>query len=871
MRWYQRFFRRELAEKRLDAELRFHLEHRIADLEAGGMAPEQARRQARLEFGTLDQVKEECRDVGASHLIETVIQDLRYGLRQLRRNPGFTAVAVITLALGIGANTVIFSVVWRPLRYQDASRLLVVWETSPQGARSPVSAPTYLDWRNQNTVFEQLAAARMANVALSGNPPLLAPGARITANFFSAFHLRPESGRFFIPSDFLPHSGCVTVVSHELWQGHFAGDRSITGKAIRLDGKPCTIVGVAPADFEFFGRVDFWTPLPLPGETPNRENRNLLVVGRMRPGVTPARARSQMKDLAARIAQASPRTNRRWSALAQNFREALAGSGVELTLIILFTIVTLVLVMACTNVANVLLARGMTRQKEIAMRVALGASRWRVVRQLLAETLLIAALGGALALLLSTAAIQYLATLPVLQAPGLAPIEINRTVLEFAAAICLLATLLSGLVPAWQTTGVNLMDQVKSAGRTATGDRKHSLLRNGLVMAELALSLVLMVTAGLSLRSFIRRSEIDPGFPIRGLVLAHLDLPSPHYSSVGDVRDFYTEFLEKVRSIPGVEEAAIATGPPPSPGELVQPFHVPGRDPSSPAASGVASYHVISPGYFHTLGLAVLKGRAFTTEDRQGSAPVAIVNRSLAEKYFPATDPVGKRLQMAEPVPGESSPSAPVTLEIVGVANDLKDIRLNGRSNPAVYVPYLQAPWASEYLLVRSGQTGETVAAVRKALRTLDPDLPLTRIRTMGERYSDARAGGRVVVALMLIFAFMALAMGSAGLYGVVSYSVAQRTPEFAVRLALGASKREIGRLVAKGALRLLLVGGGIGVVGALGAARLLRSLVYGISVYDPVTFGSVLLVLLLVVLAASFIPARRATRVDPMVALRYE
>jgi putative ABC transport system permease protein len=871
MRWYQRFFRRDLTEKRLDAELRFHLEHRIADLVAGGMAPEKARRQARLEFGGLDQVKEECRDVGASHVIETVIQDIRYGLRQLRRNPGFTAVAVLTLALGIGANTVIFSVVWRPLRYHDASRLLVVWETSPEGARSTVSAPTYLDWRNQNTVFEQLAAARRTNVALSGNPPLLVPGASITANFFSAFRLRPDSGRFFIPSDFLPHSECVAVVSHELWQSHFAGDRSIAGKAIRLDGKPCTIVGVAPADFEFFGRVDFWMPLPLPGETPNRENRNLLVVGRERPGVTPARARAQMKELAARIAQAWPRTNRRWSALAQNFLEALSGSGVELTLIILFTIVTLVLIMACTNVANVLLARGMTRQKEIAMRVALGASRWRVVRQLLAETLIIAALGGALALLLSTAAIQYPATLAVLQAPGLAPIEINRTVLAFAAALCLLATLLSGLVPAWQTTGVNLMDQVKSAGRTATGDRKHSRLRNGLVIAELALSLVLMVTAGLSLRSFIRRAEIDPGFPSRGLVLAHLDLPSPHYSSPSDVREFYTEFLEKVRSIPGVEDAAIATGPPPSPGELVQPFHVPGRDPSSPAASGVASYHVISPGYFHTLGLAVLKGRAFTSDDRQGSVPVAIVNRRLAEKFFPATDPLGKRLQMAEPVPGKSSPSAPLTLEIIGVVNDLKDIRLNGRSNPAIYVPYLQAPWTSEYLLVRSGQTGETVAAVRKALRTLDPDLPLTGIRTMDERYSDARAGGRVVVALMLIFAFMALAMGSAGLYGVVSYSVAQRMPEFVVRLALGASKREIARLVAKGALRLLLVGGGIGMLGALGAVSFLRSLVYGISVYDPVTFGSVLLVLLLVVLAASFVPAHRAAKVDPMVALRYE
>jgi predicted permease len=808
----------------------------------------------------------------SSNFLSGLWQDVRYGARMLRKSPGFTAVAVITLALGIGANTVIFSVVWRPLRYHDASRLLVVWETRPEGTRSAVSAPTYLDWRDQNTVFEQLAAARRMNVALSGNPPLLVPGARITANFFDTFRLRPELGRFFSPGDFRPNGECVTVLSHEIWQGHFAGDRSIAGKAIRLDGEPCTIVGVAPADFEFFGREDFWLPLALSGEALSRESRDLLVVGRERPGVTAARARAEMKNLSARIAQASPQTNKRWGALTQNFIEALSGAGVQLTLIILFTIVTLVLLMACANVANVLLARGMTRQKEIAIRVALGANRRRVIRQLLAETLLVATLGGALGLLLALAAVRYLATLPVLQAPGLAPIEINRAVFAFAGILCLLATLLSGLVPAWRTTTVNLMEQVKSSARTATGDRKQSRLRNGLVIAELALSLVLMVTAGLSLRSFVRLTNVDPGFPTQGLVAAHVALPSPQYADAGRARQFYTDFLQRVRSIPGVENAAISTGLPPMPGEIVQPFHLEGRDPSSSDASGVANYHVISPDYFRTLGLALLKGRAFTSDDRQASLPVAIINRRLAEKFFPGTDPLGERLQVAELVPGKSAPSAPVTLVIVGIVNDLKDVRLNERSNPEVYIPYLQAPWTSEYLLVRSrGLTEQIVAEVRDALRAVDPDLPLTGIRTMDERYSDARAGGRVVAALMVIFAFIALAMGSAGLYGVVSYSVAQRTPEFAVRLALGAPKHEIRRLVANGALRLLLVGGGIGMVGAVGAASLLRSLIYGISAYDPVTFASVPLVLLVVVLAASFVPARRATKVDPMVALHYE
>jgi putative ABC transport system permease protein len=856
----------------LEEEMRLHRALREQEQIERGLSPSEARYAVQRRFGNDLVLREESCGMWGWNWLEDLVQDVRHAIRSLAKNPGFTGVVVATLALGIGANTVIFSVVWRPLRYHDADRLLVVWETRPDGTRSTASAATYQDWRDQNNVFEQLAAARRANVALSGNPPLLVPGARITPNFFDTFRLRPQFGRLFSPEDFRTNGECVTVVSHEIWQGHFAGDRGIAGKAISLDGEPCTIVGVAPTDFEFFGRVDFWLPLALSGEALNRENRDLLVVGRERPGVTAASARQEMKDLAARIAQASPATNKRWSALTQNFLEALSGAGVQLTLVILFTIVTLVLVMACANVANVLLARGLARQKEIAIRVALGASRRRVVRQLLAETLLLATLGGSLGFLLAAAAVRYLATLPVLQAPGLAPIEINRSVLTFAAILCLLATLLSGLVPAVRSTAVNLMEQVKASARTATGDQKQSRLRNGLVIAELALCLILLVTAGLSLRSFIRLTELNPGFPTDGLVAAHVALPSPQYADAGRARQFYSDFLQRVRSIPGVEDAAISTGLPPMPGEVVQPFHVVGRDASSPAASGGANYHVISPGYFRTLGLALMKGRAFTNDDRQGSLPVTIINRRLAEKFFPGTVPLGERLQVTELVPGQSAPSAPVALEIVGIVNDLRDVRLNERSNPEIYLPYLQAPWTSEYLLVRSrGRTEQTVAAVRDALRAVDPDLPLTGIRTMDERYSDARAGGRVVVALMLIFAFIALAMGSAGLYGVVAYSVAQRTPEFAVRLALGAPKREIPQLVAMGVMRLLLVGGGIGLVGALGAASLMRSLVYGISTYDPVTFGSVLLVLFVVVLAASFIPARRATKVDPMVALRYE
>jgi putative ABC transport system permease protein len=836
------------------------------------MTPEEARYAALRELGGVEQIKEDCRDMRRTNWIGDFIQDFRYALRMLAKNPGFAAAAVLTLGLGIGANATIFSVVWRPMRYRDADRLVFVSETRPDGSRSAVSSPTYLDWRDQNRCFEQLAAARGASAALSGNPPILVSGARITANFFDTFRLRPELGRFFSREEFRPDGAGAALLSHELWQTQFGGEAGIVGKTIRLDGKTHVVVGVVPADFEVWGRMDVWVPLVIPGGSLNRQTRDLLVVGRMKPGVTASQAQEEMRTLAARVAQESPETNKQWSALAQNFHEALAGPGVLVMLGLLFATVSVVLLMACANVANLLLARAISRQKEIAVRMALGGSRWRIVRQMLAETLLLALVGGALGLLLAFGAVRYLATLPVLQAPGLAPIEINRLVLEFAVALCLAATVLSGFVPAWQTTTTNLLEHIKASGRTAVGDRGQSRLRNGLVTAELALSLMLMVTAGLSLHGFIRLARVDPGFPSTGLLTAHLSLPASQYADAGRVQTFYSELLERVRAIPGVEDAAVSTGLPPTTLEEGQPFRVEGRDPTAPAASGVANYQVVSPGYFRTLGLTLLKGRSTSADDRQGSTPVVIINRRLAEKFFPAGDMLGKRLLFPQLVPGRNDPSAPVAHEIVGVVNDMKDSRVNEPTTPEIYVSYLQAPWTSAYLLVRSQrETEPLVTAVRKALRTVDPDLPLTSVGTMDEHLSRSLAGGRIVVALMVIFALMALSMGSVGLYGVISYSVTQRTAEFALRLALGAPPREVFRLVANGALRLLLVGGSLGMALALGVVRLLRSTIFGVSPYDPLTFVTVALVLLGVVLTASYRPARRATKVDPMVALRYE
>jgi putative ABC transport system permease protein len=868
-----RFFsRRKRMMEALDQDIRDYLERETQDNIERGMPPEEARYAALRKFGNVTRVKEETWEVWSFVWLEQLWRDIRFGVRQLRRSPGFALVAVVTLALGIGANTAIFSVVWRPLRYFEPDRLLLVWETRPDGTRSPVALPTYLDWRDQNTCFEQLAASRRESAALAGNPPSLITATSITPNFFDTFHLRVSRGRFFTAGEFRPESRKAVILSYEFWQTHFGAEADVVGRTIRLNGDPYAVTGVAPPDFEFMGSTDVYVPLPLSAAEHDRQARDLLVVGRMKRGVTPAQAEGQMRVLGDRVAQASPETNKHWCALAEDFRQALAGPGVRLMLVLLFATVSVVLLMACGNVASLLLARATTRQKEIGVRIALGASRWRIVRQLLVETLLLALMGAGLGLLLAGAAVRYLATLTVLQAPGLAPIKINAAVLEFACVMTVIAAVLSGFAPALQTRSARLLEHVRASARTTQGERAQSRLRKALVAGGLALCLMLMAVAGLTVRSFIRLTRVDPGFPTMGLTAAHLDLPAPEYPDSNHVRAFYSRLLEQVKALPNVQDAAISTALPPAPVESGQPFRLEGGDPSQPGSDGVARYQVISPGYFRTLGIAVRKGRAFTVQDIEDSMPVVIINRRLAEKFFPYGDPVGRRLLIPEAVRFGNGPPHQVTAEIVGVVNDVKNVRLTEPSSPGIYLSYLQAARSGEYVVIRSqGESAPLISALRKAVSTIDPNLPLTSVSTMHERFSRSLAGRQIVVTLMTVFALIALAMGSVGLYGVISYSATQRTGEFAVRIALGAQRRQIFGLVAHDVLHLLAVGGATGMALGLGAGRLLRGLMFGISPYDPITFLAVALILLLVVLSASYVPARRATKVDPMVALRYE
>jgi putative ABC transport system permease protein len=859
-------------EAELDAEIHAYVQGVADELIAAGVEPGEARRRACAEAGCVEPVKQAVRDHRAGTAFELFWRDGLYGMRQLRRNPTLTITVILTLALAIGANTTIFSVVWRPMRYEQPNRLRMVWETRPDGSRSNVSAGTYYDWRDQNDVFESLAAARMESAVVSGNPPTLAYGASVTPKFFDIFRLQPELGRFFSQDEFTPGKGAVAVLSYELWKTRFAGDRAILDKTVALDGMPYRVIGVAPPDFEFMGHEDIWLPLALsPGNT-DRQERNLLVVGRLKPGVEAAQAGEEMRVLAERVARQSPATNKQWSARVQDFFESMAGPGVHLMFLLLLVTVSVVMCMACANVANLLLARGTTRQKEIAVRIALGARRWRIMRQLLLETLVLSVMSGGLGLLLGFAAMRYLATLPVLRAPGLAPIEINREVLVFVVLLCFAATMLAGLVPAWQTSAVNPLEQFKTAGGSPMGDRKHSRLRHALVVANLALSLVLMVTAGLSLRGLMRLAEADPGFHSDGLLTAHLSLPSTRYGDPARVQAFYSELLTKVHAIPGVQNAAISSELPPSHFFANQPFRIEGLNADPAFASFAANYQVIDGSYFRVLGLPLLNGRELSEDDRQGAARAVVVNRAFVERFFPAGNPLDRRLLIAEHLHGEGDPTSQVALEIVGIVSNLKSSGLMEPTHPQIYASYLQAPASGEYLAVRSSISEQQILeSVRDALRTIDPELPLTEVSTMEERLSRPMAGGRIVVSLLVIFAFVALAMGSAGLYGVISYSASRRTAEFAMRITLGAPRREIFRLVAGGALQLLLVGGGIGAVLAFGVSQVLRRAIFGVSFFDPVVLTAVPLALLVVVLAASYLPARRAMKVDPVVALRYE
>jgi putative ABC transport system permease protein len=875
MRWYQRFFRKEVTEKHLDAELRFHLEQRTADLVASGMAPEEARRQARLEFGGLDQVKEDCRVVGGSHIIETLVQDLRYGLRQLRRNPGFTAVAVLTLALGIGANTAIFSVVnavlLRPLPFRDPSRLVLLWSRFPRWGFSGPGAltdPDFVEWRKQNRVFGQVAAFRgqTSNLTGEGEPERLL-GTTVTASFFPLLGVSPELGRVFTLSEEKPGQEDRVVLSHELWARRFRSDPDILGKPITLDGHSFTVVGVMPAYFQFPNQAEFWTPLVL---TASRANAEDQIVARLKPDVTLARADDDIQLINHRL---NPHAGPQDIQLSLVFLHDEMVSNIRPVLLILFAAVGLVLMIACANVANLLLARAAVRKREITIRKALGGSRLRIARQMLTESILLAGLGGATGLFLAAVGRGFLLRLlpQSLGAAGvtfhIVAVNVDGWVLGFGVLVTIATGILFGLAPALQASKLQVQASLQESPSTRTTGLRLAGVRSLLTVGQMALTLVLLVSAGLLIKSLFRLLAVAPGFEPSSLLTANLELPSPKYSTPVQMRAFHDAMLERIASLRGVTAAGtIGYGLPFGEAGIAGDFTIEGQ--SAPPQGVIASKLVVSPGYFQAMGIPLVKGRFLSMNDSDRSPRVIIVSENFARRFWPDGNAVGNRIN-----PGFTGST---WCTVVGVVGNVKQTGLADKSPLTLYLPYSQAPKAFLMsfmtLVVRTPFAPAQLApTVRREVQSVDPDLPVYGVSTMEQLISASNADPRSRSILLGCFASLALILATVGIYGVVGFSVAQRTHEIGIRMALGAQKGDVLAMVIGQGLKLTMIGAAIGVAGALAVTRFLSSLLYGVEPNDPATFIAVSLLLVAVALLASYVPARRAAKVDPMVALRYE
>lgn len=795
-------------------------------------------------------------------------QDLRYGLRVLRKSPVYTAVVLIALALGIGANAAIFTVVnavlLRPLPYVNPHRLVVVDSGKKEGGAEQyfgASPADFWDWQEQSNVFEQLAAFRGGGFNLTGvEDPEMFPGPSVSMNFFQTLEAKPLLGRTFRPEDGSIKSPDTIVLSYRLWQRRFGGDPAIIGKALGNTG--AIVIGVMPPDFKFPAYAECWLPLWRDsGEMRNRANRYFNVIGLLKRGVTIDSAQAEMKTVAARLEAQYPDSNKGITAQLTPFRERLV-RDVKPSLLILMGAVLFVLLIACANIANLLLARAAARRKEMAVRVALGAGRWRLMRQLLTESLILGVAGGAVGLLLAVWGRDLLLgllpeTYADLQLQDRA--QIDGRVLLFALAASLLTGIVCGLVPAWQSSRPALNESLKEGGRGSEG-APNRRTRGVLVITEIALAIVLLVGAGLLIQSFVRMRETHLGLDAHNLFAMSVSISSTNYSDEAPRARFIKQMLEEVAQAPGVESIAATTGMPFP--YLNFPFNLE----SSPLPTdAIALYDSISPNYFRTLKARMLAGREFNDRDDKNSPPVAIINEALARQYFAGVDPIGKKISI-------NYLGSQISREIVGVAADLNQGELGKSVRPQIYVPYEQQPWLSASLIVRSvSDPSSARREIQRAIWAVDKNQPVSKPQIAEQVLVNSVAEPRLYTVLLGAFAGLALILAAVGIYGVISYIVGQRTHEIGIRMALGARSRDVLKLVVGQGMVLSLIGVTIGLTGAFAITRVMSSLLYGVSATDPVTFIGVALLLTVVALIACYIPARRAMKVDPMIALRYE
>jgi putative ABC transport system permease protein len=879
MRWKQelgfivrRLIHRRRAERELDEEIRAHLEMEAEQNIADGMSPEEARLAARRSFGSVALAKEDSRGMWGLWALEILWQDLRYGVRVLSKNPGFTTIAVLTLALGIGANTAIFSVVnavlLRPLPYAESERLMWLWDTIPQIPTAPTSLPEFLDWKEQNRSFEHLAAFQSGNMFLdTGDGTRDTPMGLVTPETFALFRANPILGRVFTAEETLPGRSRVVVLGHAIWQNHFGADPNALGRKVELSGAAYTVIGVMPAGFSFPNRAELWRPLPIDPAKLDRGPHYLRVVGRLKPGVTQAEAQAEMSAIAGRLSPQHPEKNARHGVKLEPLRDVIVGD-IGPALFILLGAVGFVLLIACANVANLLLARAGARQKEIAVRTALGASRPRLVRQLLTESVMLAVGGGAAGLLIAELGVRWLVSFGPNTIPRAQEISVDPRMAGFTLLISVATGALFGLAPALQASRPIFADALKESGRASAGVQRNRL-RSALVISGVALSLVLLIGAGLMIRSFAKLNQVNPGFnPARALTIG-VTLLRSKYPDEERVASSYAQLLERAAATPGVASVGAISELPIGGSNTSDNFTIEGRPPVAKEAQPITEYRVVTPRYFEAMGIPLLAGRDFAETDTKRAPNVALINEIFAQRHFPGENPLGQRIKLQGQ---ERDP-----LLIVGVVGNVRSFSLAEPPTPEAYVPFLQDPLSQTYqrsmtIVARTNaDTGAVAGPLRAALTAQDKSLPIYALKPMTEYLRDSLSRQRFNLILLSVFGVGALALAAVGVYGVISCGVAQRTHEIGIRLALGAGRRDVLRLILTQGLKLVLLGVVIGLGAAFALSRWMETLLFGVRPTDPQTFAGIALLLIFIAMLACWIPARRATKVDPITALRRE
>jgi len=890
MSFRERWFRRGKWERELGDELRFHVEQQTAANVAAGMPREEARRQAMLQFGGPESVKEDCREQRSGFWIEALWVDTRFALRMLRKNPGFTAVAVLTLALGIGATTAVFSVVnailLKPLPYPNPDKIVMLWWKAPISSaqfdadRFPWGKRDFLHFSQSSKAFQSLGAFKsdFFNFAGSGEPVRL-DGLRASAGFFSALGVVPALGRTFTPEEEQSGREFEVILSDQLWRDRFGADPGILGRAITLGGASYTVVGVMPRGFafpraeempavlSFPPRIQLWVPLDIPAAP--RGPQDLAVIGRLNPGVTREQAAAELRIYGDRMEKDSPGTGAWYNPNVVPLARQVVGDT-RRPLLLILAAVGIVLLIASSNVASLLLTRSLGRKREFTLRSALGAGRRRLIRQLLTESLLLAAIGGVAGIALAEVSLYALKILGPTNIPRLRDVSLEPRVFFFAIAITLVAGILFGLAPALASSRENLVESLKESGQRSGGGAAHSKLRNALLVSEVALALVLVISAVLLVRTFHRMLEADAGFNPARVLTFQLSLPNAKYKGTDRMAEVYQKALRALQSLPGVQSAGIVSEVPmggSTDGTVIRvPDHARANDKDHP----FANYSFASPGYFSAIGTPLLRGRDFLETDTAGSMLVTIINSAMAQKYWPGQDPIGRQVGVQD--------TRWATRTVVGIVADIKHNSLRDDPVPEMYVPYTQNEikiWPSMQTMQAALRTkadpAALTASVREALRSVDADLPVANVATLAALVNDSMAQPRFSLFLVGSFGGLALVLAMIGMYGVISYSVQQRTQEIGIRMALGASRAAVLRMILGLGAQLAVLGIAIGLLASWMVTRTMESFLYQVRATDPLTFAAVSIALMCVALAACYIPARRAMSVDPNIALRYE